>query len=250
MTIRPVIVAIGYNRVDALSRLLNSLENAIYHEEVTLIISIDYGGNLEVSELAEKFEWTHGEKLVKLHTKNLGLKRHILECADYSIKYGAAIILEDDIMPSPFFYDYVKQAVNHYKDDKKIFAVSLYSQTWNGYSNRVFYPLRNEYDAFISQIECSWGECFIGERWKEFREWYQEREDKLAFRTDVPEMVYSWKESRSKYLLYYIVENDLYYLTPYESFTTNFHKAGTHAQITSSAYQVPLMYGEKEYIFP
>lgn len=250
MEISPVIVAIGFNRVNALKRLLDSLERAVYYEKVTLIVSIDHGGDAQVAAYAIAFEWTHGEKIVKLHTKNLGLKKHVLECADYSISYGAAIILEDDIMVSPFFYSYAKQAVNTYKNNKKIFAVSLYSQSWNGYANREFVPLRNEYDAFITQIECSWGECFIGERWIEFREWYKGKENYLLPRNDVPSVVFSWKDSRSKFLLYYIVEKELFYLTPYESFTTNFHKAGTHAHITSPAYQVPLMHGEKKFSFP
>lgn len=250
MDITPVIVVVGYNRIESLRRLLSCLEKAIYHDEVTLIISIDYGGPSIIATYAKNFVWSHGNKIVKLHTKNLGLKKHILECGDYSISYGAAIIFEDDIMPSPYFYEYVKQAVNFYKNDKRIFAVSLYSQLWNGYANRVFAPIRNEYDAFISQIECSWGECFIGERWKEFKKWYEKNEEQLLPRKDVPEVVFNWQESYSKYLLYYIVENELYYLTPYESYTTNFHKSGTHAQTASLAYQVPLMYGEKQLVFP
>lgn len=250
MEIKPVIVAIGYNRVPALQRLLDALANAYYEEEVLLVISIDYGGDPKVTELAKKFNWTHGEKIVKTHSRNLGLRRHIIECGDLSMEYGAAIIFEDDIVPSPYFYGYVKQAVNFYKDDERIFAISLYSQTWNGYSNRVFTPLRNEYDAFISQIECSWGECFIGERWKKFKEWYEEKKDNLSYNYNVPHVVFSWKDSRCKYLLYYIVENSKYYLTPYDSLSTNFHNVGTHIKIASSSYQVPLLYGTKRFSFP
>ena len=41
MEIKPVIVAVGYNRVYALERLLKALESAYYEEEVSLVISID-----------------------------------------------------------------------------------------------------------------------------------------------------------------------------------------------------------------
>lgn len=250
MEIKPVIVAVGYNRVYALERLLKALESAYYEEEVSLVISIDYGGDNRVTELARGFVWTHGEKMVKTFCENLGLRKHIIQCADLSMEYGAAIIFEDDIIPSPYFYSYVKQAVNYYQDEDRIFAISLYSQIWNGYSNRGFIPLKNEYDAFISQIECSWGECFIGKRWKEFKEWYKEKEDNLVYSYDVPHVVYDWKDSRCKYLLYYIVEREKYYLTPYHSLSTNFHSVGTHISVASSSYQVPLLYGDKEYDFP
>ncbi|MDE6566760.1 MAG: glycosyltransferase family 2 protein [Lachnospiraceae bacterium] len=250
MEIKPVIIAIGYNRLDSLGRLLDALENAYYEDEVLLVISIDYGGDDKVTELAREFVWTHGEKLVKTYSGNLGLRKHIIQCADLSMEYGAAIIFEDDIIPSPYFYKYVKQAVNFYKDDERVFAVSLYSQVWNGYSNRVFVPLKNEYDAFISQIECSWGECFIGERWKEFKEWYRQKEENLPYDYNVPHAVYEWENSRSKYLLYYIVEKGKYYLTPYDSLSTNFHSVGVHVSRASSSFQVPLFYGDKEFNFP
>ena len=250
MEIKPIIVAIGYNRVSAMERLLNALENAYYEEDVLLVISIDYGGDYKVTELANKFQWTHGKKIVKTYKENLGLRKHILQCGDLSMEYGAAIIFEDDIVPSPYFYSYVKQAVNYYRNDERIFAISLYSQIWNGYSNRVFTPLKNEYDAFISQIECSWGECFIGDRWSDFRKWYKEKENNLTYSYDVPHAVFDWKDSRCKYLLYYIVEKNKYYLTPYDSLSTNFHNVGTHISIASASYQVPLLYGDKKFNFP
>lgn len=88
MEIKPVIVAVGYNRVYALERLLKALESAYYEEEVSLVISIDYGGDNRVTELARGFVWTHGEKMVKTFCENLGLRKHIIQCADLSMEYG------------------------------------------------------------------------------------------------------------------------------------------------------------------
>ena len=40
--IKPVIVAVGYNRPDSLKRLISSLNQAVYpSEDITLIVSID-----------------------------------------------------------------------------------------------------------------------------------------------------------------------------------------------------------------
>lgn len=246
---KPVIVAIGYNRYKSLKRLLNSLNQAYYEEEVTLIISIDFGENQEVIDLAEEFQWSHGKKIVRTFTENQGLRKHIIQCVDYSMEYGAAIIFEDDIVVSPYFYDYAKKALDLYASDKRIFALALYSQIWNGYKNKVFYPLRNGTDAYLTQCECSWGECFIGEQWRKFRRWYNNNGDNLQYRDDVPSQMFEWTNSWAKYVGYYIVANDLYFVVPYDSFSTNFHDEGTHTAASTSVYQVPLIYGKKSYNF-
>ena len=56
------ICAIGYNRVDSLSRLLSSLNAAVYDENVTLIISLDRSKTLDVKTYSDEFEWIPGSK--------------------------------------------------------------------------------------------------------------------------------------------------------------------------------------------
>ena len=75
MEIKPAIVVVAYRRVETLQRLLCSIDGAIYNlENVTLIISIDFHPeNYEVIKCAETFEWSHGEKIIKKHTQNMGL---------------------------------------------------------------------------------------------------------------------------------------------------------------------------------
>lgn len=245
----PAIVVIGYNRYKSLERLLVSLNRAYYEENVTLIISVDFGGSQEIVNLAESFRWDHGNKIVRTFEANQGLKRHILQCIDYSIEYGAAIIFEDDIVPSPYFYDYTKQALNMYSCDTRIFALALYSSIRHGHCNKLFFPLRNGTDTYLMQDNCTWGECFIGEQWKKFREWYENNGEDLQYRDDVPPEIFKWTNSWAKYVTYYIIVNKLYFVVPYDSLSTNFHEAGIHSSENTPVYQVPLMYGKKEYHF-
>lgn len=248
--VKPVIVAVAYNRIDALKRLLQSVENADYEdEEITLIISIDYGGGKEIIKFAENFSWSHGPKIVKTYSENQGLKKHIIQCGDYSIEYGAAIILEDDLMVSPCFYKYVKQALEYYKDEDKVFGIALYSQRWNGYANRTFEPLHDGNDVYFSQVACSWGQCYTKEQWEGFRKWFAEKEHNLNDSVDVPYVVTTWKRSQGKYIAYYIAEQNKYFLTPYESLSTNFHDAGTHIAVANSTYQVPLLWKKQNFKF-
>lgn len=102
------ICAIGYNRVDSLSRLLSSLNAAVYDENVTLIISLDRSKTLDIKTYSDEFEWKHGEKKVILQECNLGLRKHVLRCGQYMNDYGfdALVVLEDDITVSPYFYSY------------------------------------------------------------------------------------------------------------------------------------------------
>ena len=78
--IRPAIVTVGYDRPGALSRLLNSLKEADYDgfDNITLVISIDKGGDPAVTRAAEAFDWGHGEKRIIKREERMGLKKHIL----------------------------------------------------------------------------------------------------------------------------------------------------------------------------
>lgn len=248
---KPVIVTIGYNRKHSLKRLLDVLERTEYPvEDITLIISIDNSGQTDVVELAEGFCWSHGEKIVRTFKEKQGLKNHILQCGDYALEYGAVIMLEDDILPSPFFYRYAIEAIAKYKDDDNVAEIGLYSLRWNLHANRGFEPLYNGFDAYFSKVVCTWGQCFTKNMWKDFREWYSKNSEVNLSNDDVPKVIWTWKKSWARYLYFYMIENDKYCVTPYQSQTTNFHEIGEHAGVSVSGFQSVLNWGERRYRFP
>ena len=116
---KPAIVVVAYNRPHSLTRILSSLLRMKNATEVELVISIDNGApdNFGVRDIAESFEWTFGEKKVFYQEEKLGLRKHIIKCADLSQKYCSVIILEDDLYVSPYFYDYAVHALNFYGND-------------------------------------------------------------------------------------------------------------------------------------
>ena len=92
------IVVVGYNRADAMERVLHSLSRAQYdYMDIRLVVSIDHSGNEEVVHTAEAFEWKYGEKEVIYRPERLGLRKHIISCGDMTEKYDTVMILEDDI---------------------------------------------------------------------------------------------------------------------------------------------------------
>ena len=251
--VRPAIVAIGYNRIHSLNRLLESVENANYdYSDVTLVISLDKSDvQKEVLRFAEDFSWSHGEKVVRTFETRQGLRQHVLQCGDLTEQYGAVIILEDDILVSPEFYHYTVEALNFYKDNATIAGIALYSHKYNGYAARQFEPLPNGYDTYMGQFGVSWGQCWTKSQWQAFREWLSGRENTpLEPCNEIPLAVPAWsKQSWEKFFIYYIVESDKYYVIPYEALATCFSDIGQHVKYVDMSSQVPLLQGRREYRF-
>ena len=248
------IVAIGYNRRDSLKRLLDALNEAEFGEEqVLLIISLDYSGMPEIRELAEQYHWKHGKKLVKAYTERQGLRKHILHCGDYIEEYhlDAAAVFEDDVIPSPAFYNYMVQAVPFYENNMEIAGISLYTHLWNEVFSRPFQPLYSRFDTFFMQYAQSWGQIWLAKQWKEFKEWYTAHSEPFCEAQGVPPAVSGWRDSSwLKYHIRYCVEKKKYFVYPYESLSTNFTEIGTHNKYKTALYQVPLQTdAHKKYSF-
>lgn len=249
--IKPAIVAVAYNRPASLKRLLDSIGKAWYEEsDILLIISIDYSrDNSEVVKVAENFWWKYGEKKIVTHTNNLGLRRHILECGNYAVKYGAAIILEDDLVVAPDFYGYVKSAQNFYCEEERIAGVALYNHEWNGYARKRFMPVLGNGDVYFGQFSVTWGQCWTGKQWSDFISWYKENQE-LHIQNNMPASICDWSvNSWGKYFVYYIIAKNKYYVMPYHALSTCFSEAGVHTNNISLDNQVRLQYGIKKYQF-
>lgn len=240
------IVVIAFNRLKSLERLLKSLNKLKIdsNEKITLYISIDRATkddkeNQKVVEYAKKFEWTLGEKIINYRDKNMGLKKHILECGKLTEIYQNIIVLEDDIIVSPLMYEYAKQVIRFYKNEDRIAGFGLYSFQRNPANNLPFYPLNNGTDIYFMQYACSWGQIWTRDRWEEFYNWYLENKNK-DFSSDprIPTNVKKWGEkSWLKYHVIYTILKDKYFVYPQIGFTSNFTEKGTHNKQNSIAYQ-------------
>ena len=77
-TIKPVIVIPAYNRPNALSRLLMSIEMANYPETVKLVISLEGGACEDVIKVAYDFSVPTLQVEVIQRPERLGLRKHII----------------------------------------------------------------------------------------------------------------------------------------------------------------------------
>lgn len=249
--LKPAIILVNYNRPDCTKRILESIGNAKYlFSRIPLIISIDCSEKTsEIEKIAKDFEWKYGDKIIVKYDERLGLKKHILKCGEFSEKYGAVIVLEDDLYVSNNYYQYAVQALSRYRKEERVAGVSLYSHWWNGYGNCFFTPEKSHFDTFFGQFSITWGECWTKEQFNRFKMWLQDNQE---FIDDplLPKDVSKWGiKSWGRLFFRYLVKNNLYYVIPYNAFLTNFSNAGEHNDGVSSCHQVPLDRSTKEKIF-
>lgn len=238
----PAIVVAAYSRPLSLSRLFSMLLAAKYpaHVRVPLIISIDGGGDGEVVRIANEFDWPYGEKEVIAHSKNLGLREHILSCGDLTERYGAIVMLEDDLGVSKFYYEYTLQALKHFSGDVNIAGLSLYKHLINVNCGSRYDPLDNGLGYFYMQFAQSWGQIWTHDQWAGFRNWYHVESNRTK-ELDIPEFVENWPESSwLKHYTRYLVDEKKYFVYPMRSLSTNFSDSGTHVSRQDNSYQVPL----------
>jgi len=240
--LQPAIVAIGYDRPEALSRLLASLGAGAYPAGTPLVISLDHSGVEAVSDIAESFVWSFGPKRIIRHAINLGLREHVLRCGDLALEYGGVILFEDDLLAAPHAYDYVRQAMAFFAEDDRIGGIALYHYLINEFDSLNFRPVADGSDIYFLQVAASWGQAWTVAQWTAFRRWYADAKDQPISASDhLPRQIEAWKASSwKKYYIKYLVETDRYFVYPRVSLSTNTAKPGVHMKRAVSIYQTPI----------
>lgn len=245
------IVCLAYNRPDSLQRLLTSLDNAFIPEATDLIISIDKGDNNEVIHLAEHWSWTHGQKTTLQHNERLGTRRHVMSLGSLFSKYEALIVLEDDITVAPSFFLYTQACLNQYGHDEHIAGISLYSFNINYQNELPFLPVKSEWDVYLMNCAQSWGEVWTRRQWQAFKSWYDRHSDHFND-PSLPQCLNDWPDSSwLKFHTRYCIEQDLYFVYPYFSLTTNNADTGVNQKFKDSLYQTCMLTGlQREFRLP
>lgn len=221
------IVLIAYNRVNAFRNVLLSLKRLETSDFPTdLIISLEYGSDKAIIELANQMEWKLGKKRVVIHREKLGLRNHFIWAGNQTVEYNNIIFLEDDLYVSPFLLDNVQQLIEFYKSDAKVAGISLYAPAICEFNATRFYPICDEGDAFFLQHPY-WGNVWQREKWQDFIEWYKKgyvRNDKI-----LPIYVRNWKDTSFKVVyIQYLIETGKYIVYPRVSLVDNCDIAGIH----------------------
>ncbi len=161
------IVLFTYNRLAHTQQTVEALQRNVYARESRLIIYSDAPKNEtakeEVAAVRSYLKGVDGFKEITLIERetNWGLARNIIDGVTKVVKrYGKIIVLEDDIVTSKYFLKYMNDALEIYKNEERVMAISGY-----------MFPLKEnitEETYFLKSGFC-WGWGTWAERWAEFK---------------------------------------------------------------------------------
>ena len=154
-----------YNRKSQALKTLEALQNNYLASQSDLFIFSDGpknpGGADKIAELREEIKKADGFLSVTISEapKNMGLSKSIIAGVSSVLKkYGKVIVLEDDLITSPNFLDFMNQALEFYENNPKIFSVSGYTLDLPGLKN-------NSRDFYTGFRASSWGWGTWADRW-------------------------------------------------------------------------------------
>ena len=129
-----------FNRLDNTKQTVEALKkNKLADQSELFIYSDGPRGQdtvAEVNNVRQYIKTITGFKRIKIieHNINLGLATSIITGVTKIVnKYGKIIVLEDDLITSKYFLKFMNEALEIYKDNKKIWHIS----GWN-------YPIHEE----------------------------------------------------------------------------------------------------------
>lgn len=166
MNVSPIII-FTYNRIDHLDTLIRSLKkNNLFADSKVFVFSdgpkneIDKKKIENIRIFLKKNLPIHKSEIIERDV-NLGLSRNVIGGITDAFKtYDQLIILEDDLEVSPFFLNYMNDALNMYKSVDNVASISGYMYPID--------PKKFSNDYFFLNLVESWGWGTWKRAWKNF----------------------------------------------------------------------------------
>lgn len=114
----------------------------------------------DTRSIIEKVDWDC-EVLTNYSDKNLGCKRRVSSGISWVFEeVEEAIILEDDCVPHPSFFQYCEKLLDIYRDDERVMSISG--------DNFQFGRKRDNYSIYFSRYMHVWGWASWRRAWKHY----------------------------------------------------------------------------------
>lgn len=146
----PVVLFV-YNRVDVLKKTIEALKKNILARESQLFIFSDGPKNYhdpKVNAVREYIKTIDGFNNITIFesSKNKGLANSIIDGVTQIVnQYGKVIVLEDDLVTSPYFLKFSNNSLDFYENDENVVCIC-------GYNYSVVPP--EEKTFFIKGADC------------------------------------------------------------------------------------------------
>lgn len=255
MSLAPVVI-FTFNRLEHTKKTIEALKNNILAKDTEVFIFSDGPRNeaeaLKVESVREYIESIDGFKKINIFKaeRNKGLANSVINgVTDIINKYGKVIVLEDDLITSKYFLEYMNKALDLYEDRKDIWSIS-------GYTPNIKIPDDYKDEVYLIRRGSSWGWA----TWKnrlELTEWgvadydkfKKNRQERRRFNEggkDLAPMLDDQMEGRidswAIRWVYSQFKNDMWTVYPIKSFVKNIgaDMSGTHTSITNK-YDVNLI---------
>lgn len=171
MKLYPIIL-FAYNRPWHTEQVLQALKNNELADQSHLIVYVDgpkanatheqIGKIEEVRRVVQQEQWC-GSMEYHLAEQNIGCRNSIIQgITEVLNRYEAAIILEDDIVTSPYFLRFMNTCLDYYRNYKSVFSVSGMTLP----ENRFKLPADYSYDVYVSLRQLNSGWATWSDRWK------------------------------------------------------------------------------------
>ena len=164
----PIILFV-YARPDHTKKMIESLKDNKLADKSEVWIFSDNAKRDNAIERVEKVrEYIHkiekSNYFKKVHIveakENKGLAKSVIEGVSEIIKKAKkAIVVEDDLILSNNFIEYMNDALNFYENDNRIWSIS-------GYNVPINIPKTYKEDVYLGYRGCSWGWATWENRWK------------------------------------------------------------------------------------
>lgn len=164
-TYAPIVVTV-YDRLDHLQRCIEALKSNSLASESELFVLSDAAKNDvvkgKIEEVRRYILTITGFKKVShiFQESNKGAHQSIIEGVERVLSsYDSFIFLEDDIVVSSDFLDYMNKGLLYYKEDKNIFSICSFSLPFQ-------FPPHYTNDIYFYSCNSPWGFATWKNRWQ------------------------------------------------------------------------------------
>jgi hypothetical protein len=165
MMMHAPIALFAFKRPAHTRRTFESLATNLEFNESPLIVYCDGARNEDESaQVAETRklvrDWPHPNKIIIERNRNWGLANSVIAgVTELCERFGRVIVVEDDLIVSPVFLNYLNRALEHYADEPKVMQVS-------GYMFPIAASKTDE--VLFLPITSTWGWATWSRAWKYF----------------------------------------------------------------------------------
>ncbi|MBO0938814.1 glycosyltransferase [Fibrella sp. HMF5335] len=159
------IILFAYKRPSELRRTLLALQANFLATESELYVFVDGpkhpSDSLKVEQVRAIAEQITGFRNVYLHisTTNMGCANSIINGVSQVLReHPNAVVLEEDIVTTPNFLDFINQSLMQYASHPKVFSVG-------GYTFPFEHPTNYVDDVYFYGRTCAWGWGIWADRW-------------------------------------------------------------------------------------